>query len=81
MHHPLHRRDRDIAHGMIADSPVLLLDEPTASLDADNRRVVVDLIQAARDKGCAIVGIFHDDEVRNAVATRCFDVEQFKTPN
>ena len=71
----------NIAHGMIADSPVLLLDEPTASLDADNRRVVVDLIQAARDKGCAIVGIFHDDEVRNAVATRCFDVEQFKNPN
>jgi alpha-D-ribose 1-methylphosphonate 5-triphosphate synthase subunit PhnL len=69
----------NIAHGMIADSPVLLLDEPTASLDADNRRVVVDLIQAARAKGCAIVGIFHDDEVRNAVATRCFDVEQFKT--
>ena len=71
----------NIAHGMIADSPVLLLDEPTASLDADNRRVVVDLIQAARAKGCAIVGIFHDDEVRNAVATRCFDVEQFKNPN
>jgi alpha-D-ribose 1-methylphosphonate 5-triphosphate synthase subunit PhnL len=69
----------NIAHGMIADSPVLLLDEPTASLDADNRRVVVELIQAARAKGCAIVGIFHDDEVRNAVATRCFDVEQFKT--
>ena len=68
----------NIAHGMIADSPVLLLDEPTASLDADNRRVVVELIQAARAKGCAIVGIFHDDEVRNAVATRCFDVEQFK---
>jgi len=70
----------NIAHGMIADSPVLLLDEPTASLDADNRRVVVELIQAARAKGCAIVGIFHDDEVRNAVATRCFDVEQFKNP-
>jgi alpha-D-ribose 1-methylphosphonate 5-triphosphate synthase subunit PhnL len=69
----------NIAHGMIADSPVLLLDEPTASLDADNRRVVVELIQAARAKGCAIVGIFHDDEVRQAVATRCFDVEQFKT--
>jgi alpha-D-ribose 1-methylphosphonate 5-triphosphate synthase subunit PhnL len=68
----------NIAHGMIADSPVLLLDEPTASLDADNRRVVVELIQAARAKGCAIVGIFHDDEVRQAVATRCFDVEQFK---
>ncbi len=70
----------NIAHGMIADSPVLLLDEPTASLDADNRRVVVELIQAARAKGSAIVGIFHDDEVRDAVATRCLDVEHFRTP-
>lgn len=65
----------NIAHGMIAQRPVLLLDEPTASLDADNRRVVVDLIRAARDRGCAVVGIFHDDEVRSALATHCFDVE------
>lgn len=65
----------NIAHGLIAGQPVLLLDEPTASLDADNRRVVVDLIHAARERGAAIVGIFHDDEVRSAVASRTFDVE------
>jgi alpha-D-ribose 1-methylphosphonate 5-triphosphate synthase subunit PhnL len=66
----------NIAHGMITAPSVLLLDEPTASLDADNRRVVVQLIRAAREQGSAVVGIFHDDEVREAVATRCFDVEQ-----
>lgn len=71
----------NIAHGMIADPAVLLLDEPTASLDADNRRVVVELIQAARERGAAIVGIFHDDEVRDAVATRCFDVEHYRNPH
>lgn len=65
----------NIAHGLIANQPVLLLDEPTASLDADNRRVVVALIHAARERGAAVVGIFHDDEVRNAVASRSFDVE------
>lgn len=65
----------NIAHGLIAGQPVLLLDEPTASLDADNRRVVVELIHAARERGAAIVGIFHDDEVRSAVASRTFDVE------
>jgi alpha-D-ribose 1-methylphosphonate 5-triphosphate synthase subunit PhnL len=70
----------NIAHGMITGAPVLLLDEPTASLDADNRRVVVELIQTARQQGCAIVGIFHDDEVREAVATRLFDVEHYRTP-
>ena len=66
---------------MITSPPVLLLDEPTASLDADNRRVVVELIHAARAKGSAIVGIFHDDEVREAVATRSFDVEQHRKPH
>jgi alpha-D-ribose 1-methylphosphonate 5-triphosphate synthase subunit PhnL len=68
----------NIAHGMITAPPVLLLDEPTASLDADNRRIVMELIHAARAQGSAIVGIFHDDEVRDAVATRCFDVEQHR---
>jgi alpha-D-ribose 1-methylphosphonate 5-triphosphate synthase subunit PhnL len=56
---------------------VLLLDEPTASLDADNRRVVVELIRAAREQGSAVVGIFHDDEVREAVATRSLNVEHY----
>jgi alpha-D-ribose 1-methylphosphonate 5-triphosphate synthase subunit PhnL len=68
----------NIAHGMITAPPVLLLDEPTASLDADNRRAVVDLIRVAREQGSAIVGIFHDDEVRAAVATRSLDVEQYR---
>lgn len=68
----------NIAHGLIAGHPVLLLDEPTASLDADNRRVVVALIHAARERGAAVVGIFHDDEVREAVASRCLDVEHYR---
>ncbi|MBA4327872.1 MAG: phosphonate C-P lyase system protein PhnL [Polaromonas sp.] len=68
----------NIAHGLIAGQPVLLLDEPTASLDADNRAVVVELIRAARARGAAVVGIFHDDEVREAVASRCFDVEHHR---
>ena len=68
----------NIAHGLIAGHPVLLLDEPTASLDADNRRVVVELICAARERGAAMVGIFHDDEVRQAVASRTLNVEQYR---
>jgi len=70
----------NIAHGMIANHSVLLLDEPTASLDADNRRVVVELIHAARASGAAVIGIFHDDEVRESVATDCLDVESYRLP-
>jgi alpha-D-ribose 1-methylphosphonate 5-triphosphate synthase subunit PhnL len=67
----------NIARGLIADRPVLLLDEPTASLDARNRAVVVDLIERKKAAGAGIVGIFHDLDVREAVATRVIDVTQF----
>lgn len=69
----------NIARSFIREYPVLLLDEPTASLDAANRETVVALIQAALAKGAAMVGIFHDHDVRDAVATRRFDVTSFKT--
>lgn len=60
----------NVARGFIRPMPVLLLDEPTASLDAENRQTVVSLIHEARAWGSAIVGIFHDQKVREAVATR-----------
>jgi alpha-D-ribose 1-methylphosphonate 5-triphosphate synthase subunit PhnL len=68
----------NIARGLIAGHPVLLLDEPTASLDAGNRAVVVDLIREACARGAAVIGIFHDEEVRDAVATRCLDLESLR---
>ena len=64
----------NIARSLIADYPVLLLDEPTASLDVANRDGVIDLIRARRDAGAAIVGIFHDVAVRDALATRLHNV-------
>ncbi len=59
----------NIARSFIKPRPILLLDEPTASLDADNRLTVVSLINEARERGAAIVGIFHDARVRDSVAT------------
>lgn len=63
----------NIARGFILPSRLLLLDEPTASLDAANRRVVIELIREAKRGGSAVVGIFHDEEVRDAVADRRID--------
>ncbi len=60
----------NVARGLIVSKPLLLLDEPTASLDAENRDTVVQAILETIDVGTAIVGIFHDAEVREAVATR-----------
>jgi alpha-D-ribose 1-methylphosphonate 5-triphosphate synthase subunit PhnL len=67
----------NIARGFITELPLLLLDEPTASLDARNRDVVTELIRGKRAHGTAILGIFHDVEVRGAVADRVVDVELF----
>src|SRR5262245_6651372 len=64
----------NIARGFIVDFPVLLLDEPTAALDDMNRQTVVDMIRERKRDGAAIVGIFHDDAVRDAVADRRYDV-------
>ena len=64
----------NIARGFISDYPILLLDEPTASLDARNRDVVVEMICEAKKCGTALVGIFHDEEVRSVVADRLIDL-------
>jgi alpha-D-ribose 1-methylphosphonate 5-triphosphate synthase subunit PhnL len=68
----------NIARGFAHPYPILLLDEPTASLDATNRAVVMDLITEAKASGCAVVGIFHDADVRNTVCDRLFPLDPYK---
>ena len=65
----------NIARGFIHNYPYLLLDEPTASLDQNNKNVVLDLIEKAKLNGSAIIGIFHDETARNKVATREVNLE------
>lgn len=70
----------NIARSLIKARPLLLVDEPTASLDAANTRTVIDLLREARERGAAIVGVFHDPEVAAAVATRRVAVAGFRRP-
>lgn len=67
----------NIARGLITDHPILLLDEPTASLDQVNRQVVVDMIGEKKQNGTALLGIFHDVDVRDAVGDIFIDVSKF----
>ncbi|MCI5078343.1 phosphonate C-P lyase system protein PhnL [Oricola sp.] len=67
----------NIARGFITEHPVLLLDEPTASLDARNRQVVIDMIAEKKAAGVALLGIFHDQDVRDEVADAVIDVTRF----
>lgn len=64
----------NIARVFVADWPLLLLDEPTASLDGANRASVVELIEEARAAGSAILAVLHDQETREQVATRLVTV-------
>lgn len=67
----------NIARGFAHPFPALLLDEPTASLDALNRETVMTLIEEAKARGAAIVGIFHDEGARERVCDRLIDVTGF----
>ena len=67
----------NIARSFIAATPVMLLDEPTASLDAKNRDVVIELICEVREAGSALIGIFHDELVRERVASRRIEIQSY----
>ncbi|QRZ14582.1 phosphonate C-P lyase system protein PhnL (plasmid) [Paracoccus methylovorus] len=67
----------NIARGFAHDYPALLLDEPTASLDLHNREMVLQLIEEAKARGAAILGIFHDEGARARVCDRLVDVTAF----
>lgn len=66
----------NLARTLVRPRRLLLLDEPTASLDAANAARVVRLINDAVAAGCAVVGVFHDAAIRTQVATRCITVER-----
>lgn len=67
----------NIARGFAHEYPAMLLDEPTASLDVANREVVLSLIEEAKARGAAIIGIFHDEAARDRVCDREIDVSAF----
>ena len=71
----------NIARGFAADHKLLLLDEPTASLDAANRNLVLEVIRDALRRGAAVVAIFHDRDVADQVVTRQVSLESVSVEN
>ena len=69
----------NLARGLLPEHPILLLDEPTASLDARNRAVVGDIVRERKSRGAAIVAIVHDEQVRDDIADVGVDVTRFAT--
>ncbi len=65
----------NLARGMVLCPRLLLLDEPTASLDADTSQLVVELIQSVKENGTGILAIFHDPELIASLADDVVRVE------
>jgi alpha-D-ribose 1-methylphosphonate 5-triphosphate synthase subunit PhnL len=67
----------NIARGFLPQLPILLLDEPTASLDAENCAIVTQLINEKKKQGTAIVAVVHDEGVREEIADSVLDLTPF----
>jgi alpha-D-ribose 1-methylphosphonate 5-triphosphate synthase subunit PhnL len=70
----------NIARGFAGNHRILILDEPTASLDAANREAVIGLMARRKAAGCAFIGIFHDEDVRRRLADRLIDIAAYRSP-
>ncbi len=64
----------NIARSFMVQWPIMLLDEPTASLDDANRKVVLELVDEAKTQGAALIAISHDERTRMAMADRYLDM-------
>lgn len=52
-----------VARAMATGAPLILADEPTASLDARSRTLVCEALTRAARKGCSVVVTTHDPQV------------------
>lgn len=59
------RQRAAIVRALVPSPPVLLLDEPTAHLDTDNAREIVDLLASLRDEGTTVVAATHDPRLHD----------------
>ena len=66
----------NIAKGIIAPKSLLLLDEPTASLDKTNTMKVVEKLKDLKKEGVAMVGIFHDLEAMEIISDKIYKLER-----
>jgi alpha-D-ribose 1-methylphosphonate 5-triphosphate synthase subunit PhnL len=66
----------NIARAVIWKPRLLLLDEPTASLDKRSSSLVVEELMKMRDQGTAMVGILHDRELMSSISDRIYTIEE-----
>jgi alpha-D-ribose 1-methylphosphonate 5-triphosphate synthase subunit PhnL len=65
----------NLARGLVAKPRLLLLDEPTASLDPITCERVIKLIEELKQEGIAMLAIFHQPELVKRMADRVVELE------
>lgn len=66
----------NIARAMVKKPRLLLLDEPTASLDNSSKLKVRELIENLKREGTTMIGIFHDLEFMEGLCDKVYNMEK-----
>lgn len=66
----------NLAHAMVKKPRLLMLDEPTASLDNKTKILVKDILQKLKDKNTSMIGIFHDLEFMEGLCDKVFNISE-----
>ena len=66
----------NLAHAMVKKPRLLMLDEPTASLDNRTKILVRDMLQKLKDRNTSMLGIFHDIEFMDGVCDKVFNISE-----
>ena len=64
----------NLAHAMVKAPRLLLLDEPTASLDNNTKILVKELLLRMKAEGTSMIGIFHDLEFMDGLCDRVYNI-------
>jgi alpha-D-ribose 1-methylphosphonate 5-triphosphate synthase subunit PhnL len=66
----------NLAHAMVKKPRLLMLDEPTASLDNKTKLLVRDMLQILKGMNTSMIGIFHDIEFMEGVCDKVFSISE-----
>lgn len=66
----------NLAHTMVKQPRLMLLDEPTASLDNKTKILVKDMLMQLKEKGTSMIGIFHDLEFMDGLCDKVFNISE-----
>ena len=66
----------NLAHAMVKRPRLMLLDEPTASLDNKTKVLVKDILQQLKEEKTSMLGIFHDLEFMEGVCDKVFNMSE-----